>query len=196
LLLTAFYAYVTPRDNNGTDTLRCHAQWHAIGANEVVSARNGPSRGRYVCGPADDAATPGESKIMPFLDEDNELFKVGVAIRRDVVGSAYVDKSLAAADAFSGPFQQLVTEYCWGAVWGRDGLDRATRSRLNIAMLAVLNRGAELKLHIQGALRNGVTKDEVREILMQVAIYAGVPAGVEGFRIAKEAITEYEAMAA
>jgi 4-carboxymuconolactone decarboxylase len=133
---------------------------------------------------------------MAFLDEDNELFKVGVAIRRDVVGSAYVDKSLAAADAFSGPFQQLVTEYCWGAVWGRDGLDRATRSRLNIAMLAVLNRGAELKLHIQGALRNGVTKDEVREILMQVAIYAGVPAGVEGFRIAKEAIAEYETMAA
>ncbi len=94
------------------------------------------------------------------------------------------------ADDFNKPFQELVTEYCWGAVWGREALPRKTRSLLNLAMISALNRPHELKLHVQGALRNGVTKEEIREVFMQVAIYCGVPAGVDAFRIAKEAFRE------
>ena len=88
--------------------------------------------------------------------------------------------------------QELVTEYCWGAVWGRDGLPRKTRSMLNLAMLTILNRPHELRIHIAGALRNGVTKDEIREVFMQVAIYAGVPAGVDAFRAAREVFAEQD----
>ena len=91
------------------------------------------------------------------------------------------------------PMQELLTEYCWGAVWGREGLPHKTRSMLNIAMLSTLGRNHELKLHVKGAIRNGVTRDEIREIIMQVAIYAGVPAGVESFRVAQEALAEYDA---
>ena len=123
----------------------------------------------------------------------SELFDTGLEIRKKVVGEKYVDASLATADDFNQDFQELVTTYCWGAVWGRDGLPHKTRSMLNIAMLAALPRPHELKLHVKGALRNGVTTDEIREILMQVAVYAGVPTGVEGFRIAREAIEEFSA---
>jgi 4-carboxymuconolactone decarboxylase len=122
-----------------------------------------------------------------------EVFERGMAIRKDVLGKEFVEKSFAAADDFNRPMQELVTEYCWGAVWGREELPRKTRSMLNLAMLSCLNRPHELKMHIKGALRNGVTREEVREILLQVAIYAGVPAGVDSFRIAREAFTELDA---
>ena len=116
----------------------------------------------------------------------SEMFKKGLKIRRAVVGAEYVDKSLASADSFNMPMQELVTEYCWGAVWGREELPHKSRSMLNLAMISVLNRPHELKLHIAGALRNGVTKEEIREVFLQDAIYAGVPAAIDSFRIARE----------
>jgi 4-carboxymuconolactone decarboxylase len=118
------------------------------------------------------------------------LFDQGLQTRRDVLGSEYVDKAIANADDFSKPLQELVTQYCWGDVWNRPGLERKTRSLLNLAMLTALNRPHELKLHIRGALNNGVTKEEIREVFLQAAIYCGVPAGVESFRIAKEVFSE------
>jgi 4-carboxymuconolactone decarboxylase len=121
-----------------------------------------------------------------------ERYETGLAIRTEVVGEEYVRRALATADEFGGPLQDLVTEYCWGAVWGRAGLDRRTRSMLNLAMLSALNRPNELKVHTRGALRNGVTTDEIREDLLQVAIYCGVPAGVDAFRVAREAIADEE----
>lgn len=120
------------------------------------------------------------------------LFEKGLKIRKSVLGTETVEKSLASADDFNMPMQKLVTEYCWGAVWGRDELPKKTRSMLNIAMLAVLNRPNEFKLHIRGAIRNGVTREEIREILLQVAIYAGVPAGIDSFRNAKEVLAELD----
>ncbi len=122
-----------------------------------------------------------------------EIFDRGFEIRKSVLGAEFVEKSFAAADDFNRPMQELVTEYCWGAVWGREGLSRKTRSMLNIAMLSALNRPHELKMHAKGALKNGVTRDEIREILMQVAIYCGVPAGVNSFRIVREAFAEVDA---
>ena len=123
---------------------------------------------------------------------DKKTFDKGVEVRTAVLGKQYVENALKNVDDFNRPFQELVTEYCWGAVWGRDELPRKTRSMLNIAMIAILNRPHELKLHIKGALTNGVTKDEIREILMQVAIYAGVPAAVDSFRLAREAFAELD----
>jgi 4-carboxymuconolactone decarboxylase len=121
---------------------------------------------------------------------DKQTYDKGLAIRKEVVGAEYVERSLAAADDFNRPLQDLVTQYCWGEVWGRDGVDRRTRSILNIGMLVALNRPQELKLHIKGALNNGVTRDEIRELLLQTAIYCGVPAAMEAFRLAKEALQE------
>jgi 4-carboxymuconolactone decarboxylase len=126
----------------------------------------------------------------------NDMFERGLAIRKDVLGKEFVEKSIATADEFNMPMQELVTEYCWGAVWGRDGLPRKTRSMLNLAMISCLNRPHELKMHVKGALKNGVSKDEIREIFMQVTIYAGVPAGVDSFRVAREAFAELDAQAA
>lgn len=123
---------------------------------------------------------------------NDDLFDRGLAIRKAVLGAEFVEKSLASADEFNMPLQQLVTEYCWGAVWGREELPKRIRSMLNIAMLSVLNRPNELKVHVAGALRNGVSKTEIREILLQVAIYAGVPCSVDSFRVARESIAEYE----
>jgi 4-carboxymuconolactone decarboxylase len=116
----------------------------------------------------------------------NDHFERGLEIRKKVLGAEFVESSFKTADEFNRPMQELVTEYCWGAVWGREELPHKTRSMLNLAMIAVLNRPHELKMHIRGALRNGVTKDEIREIFMQVAIYGGVPAGVDAFRLARE----------
>jgi 4-carboxymuconolactone decarboxylase len=116
---------------------------------------------------------------------DKERFERGLAKRRAVLGSEHVERSLAQADEFSRPFQELVTEYCWGFAWGDKRLDPKTRSMLNLAMIAALNRADEWELHLKGAIRNGVTKEEIQAILHQVAIYCGVPAGVECFRIAK-----------
>ena len=123
---------------------------------------------------------------------NDELFERGLQMRRTVLGNEYVEKSIAGADDFTKPLQRLVTEYCWGAVWGREGLPMKTRSLLNIAMISTLNRKNELKMHVKGAIRNGCTKDEIREVLLQVAIYAGVPAAVDSFRTAKEALQELE----
>jgi len=122
-----------------------------------------------------------------------DMFDKGFEIRKAVLGADFVEKSFASADDFNRPMQELVTEYCWGAVWGRETLDRKTRSMLNLAMLASLNRPHELKMHVKGAIRNGVSKDEIREVLLQVAIYAGVPAGVDAFRNAREALQEIDA---
>ena len=123
---------------------------------------------------------------------NKELFERGLEIRKAVLGKEYVENSLKTADDFNRPMQELTTEYCWGYVWGRDGLDRRTRSMLNLAMISALNRPHELKIHVKGALKNGVTRDEIREVLMQVAIYCGVPAGVDSFRIAREAFAELD----
>ncbi|KRS18688.1 carboxymuconolactone decarboxylase family protein [Roseovarius indicus] len=123
---------------------------------------------------------------------DKATFDKGLEIRKSVLGAEFVEKSIEAADDFNLPLQELVTEYCWGAVWGRDTLDKKTRSMLNIGMLASLNRKHELTMHVKGAIRNGVTKEEIREVLLQVVIYAGVPAGVDSFRTAKEALAELD----
>jgi 4-carboxymuconolactone decarboxylase len=126
---------------------------------------------------------------------NSEYFERGLQIRKEVVGAEYVEKSMNDADDFNRPFQELVTEYCWGAVWGREELPRKTRSLLNLAMIGILNRPHELALHIRGARRNGVTLEEIREVFMQMTIYAGVPAGVDAFRIARQVFREDEAAA-
>ena len=121
----------------------------------------------------------------------NPKLEQGLEIRKAVLGAAHVERSLAAADDFNKPIQELVTASCWGEVWGNEDLPRATRSLLNIAMLTALNRSHELKVHVQGALRNGVSTTEIQAVLMQTAIYCGVPAALESFRVASEAIKTY-----
>lgn len=121
---------------------------------------------------------------------DREMFEKGLAIRRAVLGAEYVDKAIATADDFNRPMQELTTQYCWGEVWGRPGLDRKTRSIINLAMISALNRPHELKVHVKGAIANGLTKDDIREVFMQVAIYCGIPAGVDSFRTAQEVFKE------
>jgi 4-carboxymuconolactone decarboxylase len=123
---------------------------------------------------------------------NDELFEKGLEIRKSVLGAEFVEKSIAAADDFNMPLQRLVTEYCWGACWGREELPKKIRSLLNLAMLSTLGRNHELKMHTKGAIRNGCTKEEIREVLLQVAIYAGVPAAVDSFRVAKEALNELD----
>ena len=117
---------------------------------------------------------------------NKDMYDRGLAIRTAVLGKEYVENSLANADDFMMAFQEITTEYCWGYVWGRDGLSKKTRSMLNLAMLAALNRGPELKLHINGALTNGVTKEEMKEIFLQVGIYCGIPACLDAFKTAKD----------
>ena len=123
---------------------------------------------------------------------DKQTYERGLEIRKSVLGKEFVEKSIASADDFNRPLQELVTEYCWGAVWGRDGLNKKTRSIINLAMLSALNRPHELKMHVKGALRNGLTREEIREVLLQVGIYCGVPAAVDSFRVAREALNEYD----
>jgi len=123
---------------------------------------------------------------------DPDTYEKGRVIRTAVLGEAYVAAAAGNADEFSKPLQDLVTEYCWGAVWGREGLTLKTRSMLNLAMLTVLNRPHELRTHVKGALTNGVSHDEIREILLQAAIYAGVPAAVDSFRVAREAFADID----
>ena len=120
----------------------------------------------------------------------NDKYERGLEIRKAVLGTEYVENSLKNADDFTRPMQELSTEYCWGHVWSREGLTRKERSLINLAMISALNRPHELKLHVRGALRNGVTRDEIREVLLQVAIYCGVPAGIDSFRLAKEALAQ------
>jgi 4-carboxymuconolactone decarboxylase len=123
---------------------------------------------------------------------NDDLYERGLEIRKSVLGAEYVDKAIAAADDFNMPMQRLVTEYCWGAVWGREELPKKTRSLLNLAMISALNRPHELKLHVAGALRNGVTREEIREVFLQVAVYCGVPAAIDSFRVAREVFKEME----
>jgi 4-carboxymuconolactone decarboxylase len=118
------------------------------------------------------------------------LYDRGMKVRREVLGAEYVDKSVANADEFQRHFQEYVTTHCWGAVWTRPGLPRKTRSMLNLAMLAALGRANELKLHLKGAVNNGVTKDEMAEIFLQVGVYCGAPAALESFKCAKEVFAE------
>jgi 4-carboxymuconolactone decarboxylase len=118
------------------------------------------------------------------------MFEKGLAIRRSVLGADFVDAQFATADDFNRPLQELVTQYCWGEVWGRPGLEKKTRSLLNLAMLSALNRPHEIRVHVKGALANGVTKNEIMEVFLQVAIYCGVPAAVDSFRIAREVFKE------
>ena len=123
---------------------------------------------------------------------DQKTYELGLGIRKEVIGKEFVEKALAGADDFTRPLQELVTEYCWGACWGREGLSKKTRSMLNLAMISALNRPHELKMHVKGALTNGVTRDEIREIFFAVAVYCGVPAGVDAFRVAREAFAEID----
>ena len=125
-----------------------------------------------------------------------DRFEKGLALRKQVLGADYVEKSLASADDFSRPMQELSTEYCWGYVWTRPGLQLRERSLINLAMISALNRPHELKLHVKAALTNGLTREEIREVLLQVAVYCGVPAGIDSTRIAREAFAEVDAAAA
>lgn len=119
---------------------------------------------------------------------DSAIYERGLGIRREVLGADHVDRSMNDATDFNREFQQLVTQYCWGEIWGRDGLSRRERSLMNLAMLSALNRPHELKLHVKGALNNGLTPDDIKEALLQVMIYCGVPAAIEGFRIARDVL--------
>jgi 4-carboxymuconolactone decarboxylase len=127
-----------------------------------------------------------DSKMSP-------MFELGFENRKAVLGAEHVERSWAAADDFNRPMQELVTEYCWGAIWGRDDLPRKTRSLVNVAMLTALNRQHELKIHVRGALVNGATVEEIRGVLLQTAIYCGVPAALEAFRTASDAIKAHAA---
>jgi 4-carboxymuconolactone decarboxylase len=124
---------------------------------------------------------------------ESEQFEKGLSIRRDVLGAEYVDASLAKADEFMMAFQRITTEWCWGYAWSRPGLDRKARSMLNLAMLTALNRPAEIKLHVKGALANGVTVEEIKEILLHATVYCGIPAGLDAFKAAHEVLKNEKA---
>ena len=123
---------------------------------------------------------------------DKQTFERGLEIRKSVLGKEFVENAFKSADDFNRPLQDLVTEYCWGAVWGREELSMKTRSLLNLAMITALNRPHELKVHVAGALKNGVTREEIREVFLQVAIYCGVPAAVDSFRVARDVFTQID----
>lgn len=123
---------------------------------------------------------------------NKEMFEKGLEIRKSVLGAEYVENSIKNATEFNMPMQELVTEYCWGEVWGRPGLERKTRSIINLAMITALNRPHELKLHVRGAINNGLTRDEIKEVFLQTAIYCGVPAAIDSFRSAKEVFDEMD----
>ena len=122
--------------------------------------------------------------------DHKQRYDAGLKTRREVLGAEYVDKSIASQDEFNRPLQELLNTYCWNDVWNRPGLPRKTRSMLNLAMLSALNKPHELRLHLNGALNNGLTKGDIQEVFLQVAIYCGVPAAVESFRIAREVFKE------
>ena len=123
----------------------------------------------------------------------SELYDQGMAVRRGVLGDAYVDRSLQGGTEFRKPMQDLVTEFCWGAVWSREGIDRKTRSLVNLGMLTALNRSTELAAHVRGAVNNGATKEEIQEVLLQAAVYCGMPAGLESFRVAEKVFDDLAA---
>ena len=121
---------------------------------------------------------------------DTERFESGLAARKSVLGEDYVNKALEGADDFNRDFQEMITEYCWGTCWGDDTLDKRQRSLLNLGMIAALNRMHEWELHFRGAITNGLTRDELKAILTQIAVYCGIPTGVECFRIARKVFAE------
>ena len=123
---------------------------------------------------------------------DKDRYDRGLKARKAVLGDDYVDAALAATDDFNGPFQEMLTEYCWGTCWGEDTLDRKQRSLLNLGMIAAMNRMHEWELHFRGAIKNGLSRDELRSILTQIAVYCGIPVGVECFRIAKRVLAEID----
>jgi 4-carboxymuconolactone decarboxylase len=133
------------------------------------------------------------SDIPDRPEYQSERFRAGLDVRRDVLGADYVNASLARADDFMAGFQQITTEVAWGTIWTRPGLERKTRSMIVLAMLAALSKPNELKLHVRGALTNGVTRDEIKEILMQACVYAGIPAGLEAFHAAAGVFKEIDA---
>lgn len=123
---------------------------------------------------------------------NNKRYEAGLEMRKAVLGHKHVERSLDNATNFTRPMQELVTEYCWGEVWTREGLDKKLRSIINLAMLTALNRPHEIELHVRGALNNGVTQDEMKEVFLQTAIYCGVPAAIDSFRIAQKVFSETE----
>lgn len=133
---------------------------------------------------------------MDATTTHKETFEAGLAVRKEVLGAAHVQRSLDNASDFALPMQELVTEYCWGRIWTRDGLPRQTRSLINIAMLTALNRNHELGAHVRGAINNGVTREEIQEVLLQTAIYVGVPAALESFRVAESVFAAMDEEAA
>lgn len=144
------------------------------------------------------AAKKAESSAQPTAKHilrkefDTPRFAAGLKVRREVLGGAYVDASVAGATDFNAPFQKLVTEFAWGDIWTRPGLDRKTRSMLNLVMLAALNRPHEFKLHVRGAITNGVTEAELQEIFLHAAVYLGIPAALDAFRNASEVLKEMQ----
>ena len=127
---------------------------------------------------------------MTTKKSTSKLFKDGLAVRRAVLGTEYVDGSMAKANGFTMAFQNITTEMCWGYAWTREGLSRKTRSMLNLAMLTALNRPAEIKLHVKGALANGVTVEEIKEVLLHATVYCGIPAGLDAFKVANVVLEE------
>jgi 4-carboxymuconolactone decarboxylase len=131
---------------------------------------------------------------MKSDDSLEKVFERGLKLRREVLGADYVDKSMAGANDFMLAFQHITTEWCWGYAWNRSGLDRRTRSLLNLAMLTALNRAAEIKLHVRGAINNGVTVDEIKETLLHATVYCGIPAGLDAFKAANEVLLQLGAL--
>ncbi len=131
---------------------------------------------------------------QPTDNSIEALFDRGLALRREVLGPEYVDASMASANAFMLAFQHITTEWCWGYAWTRPGLDRKTRSLLNLAMLTALNRAAEIKLHVRGAINNGVSVDEIKETLLHATVYCGIPAGLDAFKAANEVLLQMGAI--
>ena len=123
---------------------------------------------------------------------ERERHKKGMKVRKQVLGKAHIERAEARKNKFNAPFQDLITRYAWGEIWTRPGLPRKTRSMINLTMLAALNRGAEFRLHLRAALTNGVTRDEIKEILLQIGAYCGIPACLEAFRIATEVFKEVD----
>ena len=124
-----------------------------------------------------------------------QLFQEGLQLRREVLGAEYVDRSIQSADEFMSTFQHMTTTWCWGYTWGRKGLPRKTRSILNLAMLTALNRPHEIKLHVKGALANGVTVSEIKEVLLHATVYCGIPAGLDAFKVAHQVLIDEGAIA-
>jgi 4-carboxymuconolactone decarboxylase len=120
----------------------------------------------------------------------NDLFERGLQLRREVLGADYVDGSLKNANDFMMAFQRITTEWCWGYAWGREGLDKKTRSMLNLAILTALGKPGEIKLHVRGAINNGLTVEEIKEILLHATVYCGIPSGLEAFKTADQVLSE------